>query len=247
VKGWPTMSAKSDEILSHLGCVEAERARRALEAGLADKVQAIKQYQQLRFSLTYEDLLATERYGPAARFFLEELYGPRDFTARDSQFARVVPTIARIFPQEIVSTVASLAELHALSETLDTRMGLHLDSQRVDAVAYCRAWQRCCIPAERDRQISLTVNLGWSLDRLTRKLIVRTSLRMMRPAAKAAGLEELQHLLESGFAAFAQMNGAQEFLAIVESRERALASRLFSFASNTPDTAALQGECLGLP
>jgi len=49
------------------------------------------------------------RYGPAAHFFLEELYGPRDFADRDTQFARVVPALVRLFPREIVATVAILA------------------------------------------------------------------------------------------------------------------------------------------
>ena len=31
------------------------------------------------------------RYAGAARFFLDELYGPGDFSQRDAQFARVVP------------------------------------------------------------------------------------------------------------------------------------------------------------
>ncbi len=58
----------------------------------------------------------------AARFFLDDLYGPEDFTRRDEQFARVVPGLVRLFPQEIVGTVISLGELHALSEQFDTAM-----------------------------------------------------------------------------------------------------------------------------
>ena len=46
---------------------------------------------------------------------LDELYGPQDFSDRDAQFARVVPALVRLFPQELVETVAVLARLHALS------------------------------------------------------------------------------------------------------------------------------------
>jgi hypothetical protein len=238
------MTVTAAVILEHLSRVDAERARRLATPGLKQKVDAIKLYQQRRFSLTYADLLATERYGPAARFFLDELYGPRDFSARDAQFARVVPSLVRLFPRDVVITVSALAELHALSEALDSAMGTELGEAVVDAESYATAWQRSCEPAQRASQISLTINLGRYLDHLTRKPLLRKSLRMMRGPASAAGLGELQSLLESGFDAFAVMNGAQEFLQIVESRERDLARRLFS--ANVLDRDWWQSGKLGL-
>ena len=83
------MSPEAQQILAHLRGVAAERQRRAGDAGLAQRVLALKAYQQRRFSLTYADLLATPRYAAVARFFLDELYGPHDFTERDDQLARV--------------------------------------------------------------------------------------------------------------------------------------------------------------
>ena len=72
---------------------------------LQAKVLLLKAFQRQRFARTYEDLLDTPRYGAAARFFLDELYGPTDFTRRDAQFARVVPALVRLFPPEVVETV----------------------------------------------------------------------------------------------------------------------------------------------
>ena len=109
------MSATAEAILANLRTVADERARRAIRVGLAEKVSALKEFQQRRFSHTYIDLLASARYGAAARFFLSELYGPADFASRDAQFARVVPALVRLFPAEVVQTVAALAQLHALS------------------------------------------------------------------------------------------------------------------------------------
>ena len=102
---------------------------------------AIKAYQQRRFSHTYADLMPTARYGGASRFFLEELYGPGDFSQRDAQFARVVPALVRLFPRDVVETVNTLAQLHALSETLDSEMGRHLPHGPVLADSYADAWQ----------------------------------------------------------------------------------------------------------
>ena len=114
------MNAQVQTILDLLSQVDAQRARRAADAALAARVRAVKHYQHERFQHTYADLLAQPRYAQATRFFLEELYGPEDFTRRDTQFKRVVPGLVRLFPREVVLTVQTLGELHALSETLDT-------------------------------------------------------------------------------------------------------------------------------
>ena len=100
------MSVLAADIARHLEAVAAERARRAAAPDLLARVTALKAYQQARFSHTYADLLQSPRYGPAARYFLEELYGPADFSDRDAQFARVAPTMARLFPNDVAETVA---------------------------------------------------------------------------------------------------------------------------------------------
>ncbi|HEY2929566.1 FFLEELY motif protein [Piscinibacter sp.] len=218
----------ANSILGHLRAVAGERQRRAESLDLEACVRALKSYQQQRFARTYADLLATTRYGAASRFFLEELYGPTDFAERDAQFARVVPALVRLFPQDIVATVNALAQLHALSEALDSAMATQLAARTVDRAAYVAAWQATAHPELREQQIALTVSVGEALDRLTRNPLVRHSLHMMRGPSRAAGLGELQRFLETGFDTFKAMRGAQEFLATVGTRERALASSLFS-------------------
>lgn len=232
------MPADTRFILAQLDLVMRERALRAEDPGLAAAVTALKQYQQRRFALTYADLLESPRYGAASRFFLDELYGPQDFTERDAQFARVVPAMVRLFPQEIVDTIGALGELHGLSERFDTVMARHLGGVGVDRAAYVQAWRRTGDPAGRERQILLTLEVGRSLDRLTRKPLLRRTLHLMRGPARAAGLPALQKFLETGFDTFKAMDGAQEFLGIVGVRERALAGALFGSAH---DSVALPG------
>lgn len=222
------MSSDADKILCELATVDAERRRRAADPALARRVVALKAYQQLRFSHTYADLLASERYAPAARFFLDELYGPSDFARRDAQFARVVPALVRLFPREIVQTVATLSRLHALSESLDTEMGRALPPTALDAEAYAVAWRATARPDDRERQIVLTLDVASALDKLTRKALVRNSLRLMRGPARAGGLSELQVFLEAGFDTFRAMGGADDFTQIVNEREHILARMLFS-------------------
>ena len=235
------MSSDADKILSELAVVDAERRRRAADPGLARHVVALKAYQQLRFSHTYADLLASERYAPAARFFLDELYGPSDFTRRDAQFARVVPALVRLFPREIVQTVAILSRLHALSESLDTEMGFRLMSAVLGAEAYAAAWRATGRASDREQQITLTLDVASALDRLTRNTLIRNSLRLMRGPARAAGLSELQIFLEAGFDTFRAMGGADDFVQIVKDREHSLSRMLFNDEVSAVGSGLLPG------
>lgn len=225
-------------IQKDLAAVKTERQARAGDAGFAARVQAVKRYQQRRFELTYADLLTHPRYAGASNFFLDELYGPSDFTQRDAQFARIVPALVRLFPAEVVGTVQALAALHALSEQLDSRMGQAVNDG-VDAAVYVKAWQQCGDAPARERQIVLLEQVGHALDALTRNPLLRHSLRLMRGPARAAGMGALHTFLESGFDTFRGMRGADEFLELIGSRERELAATLFM---TSPAHAARLGQ-----
>ncbi|MEO6663230.1 MAG: hypothetical protein ABIN96_08590 [Rubrivivax sp.] len=197
----------------------------------------VKAWQHCRFRETYSDLLAQPRYEAAAQFFLDDLYGPGDFSQRDDQFARVVPALVRLFPREIIGTVEQLAELHALSEALDTAMARAVEASQAPAVGdldsrtYAQAWRSVGRPADRERQIDLMLEVGGALERFTRKPLLRQSLRFMRGPAQAAGLGALQAFLERGFDTFRGMQSASAFLDTIATREKKLAQQLFGGGS----------------
>lgn len=234
------MNARADRILEHLQDVAQMRARSAEDGVLAANLLAIKTYQQRRFTKTYADLLAHPIYAPVAEFFLQELYGPNDFTDRDLQFARTVPALVRLLPDEVVSTVTDLAALHALSELLDTRMATALDKVPISASAYLQAWQQSARPEERSLQIELVLRIGRGLDRYTRSAFLRHTLRLMRKPAAAAGLAAFHRFLQSGFDTFGRMVRADEFLATIQRRETRLAEVLFAadLSATLPATLA---------
>ena len=235
------MNADGERILAGLTAVRLERERRAGQPELGRAVLAIKAYQHARFAHTYADLMATPRYAQAAEFFLNDLYGPADFTDRDAQFARIVPALVRLFPRDIVATVSELAQLHAISEGLDSRMGaawlgLGAPGAFLQGADYGSLWRTVGGVDERERQIALMASVGAALDRYTRSPLLRQSLRLMRGPAAAAGLGALQRFLENGFDTFRNMKGAGYFLETVAARERSLASGLFG-GGDAPDVA----------
>lgn len=211
---------------------------RASDVGLGEAVIRVKAFQHDRFARTYADLITDARYRDVTNFFMDDIYGPGDFSQRDAQFARIVPALVRLFPSEIVQTIAQLAELHALSEQFDTAMGRRLGLLTVDGQKYGEVWRAVGEPMLREKQIDLIVAIGSALDRYTRKAMLRHSLRVMRRPAHAAGLGSLQTFLERGFDTFRAMGGANDFLALISQRERALAAILFQPGGAVVETPA---------
>lgn len=222
------MSPDALAILEQLRSVTAERQLQAADPALGRLVQAVKAYQHRRFERSYGDLLQDPSSRDAALFFLTDLYGAQDFSARDAQFARIVSPLDRLFPGEIVRTVRDLAELHALSESLDRRLAQALRGPLPDAGSYLAAWCAVGDPALRERQIQLMLGVGKALVGYTRNRWLRHSLRLMRTPARAAGLGSLHDFLERGFDTFAGLQRPQLFLDTLAERERALAALLFS-------------------
>jgi hypothetical protein len=228
------MNQVGRQILENLGAVAAERAARAREPELLLRVTAIKRFQHARFANTYRDLLVQPGYGAAVQFFLDDLYGPGDFAERDTQFARIVPALIRIFPVELVETVRAVSELHAISESLDSRMAAQIDHLPVDDDRYGRAWRATGEARLREQQVQLTLDVGAELARHTRKPLLAHSLRVMRAPAKLAGLGDLHRFLQRGFETFGALPDPATFLDLIGQRERTLARQLFAGGASIP-------------
>ena len=231
----PTIKKLEDYgcIAQALGVVEQLREQRHANTDIAQRTQALRQWQAARFRNTYADVLRDTHMGPAALFFLTELYSEKEYSRRDAQFARIAGAIERLFPQSIVQTAVLLAKLHALSETLDACMaltwGAHFPQHQVlDLPTYKHLWQRLqstfnYTPA-REQQILAMQELGRQLERHTKVAGLRLMLKMMRGPATAAGLQDLQRFLECGFDTFGLLSKAgrlPQFLTTITERETA--------------------------
>ncbi|HEX5640154.1 MAG TPA: hypothetical protein VFX81_10185 [Burkholderiaceae bacterium] len=210
-----------------LGAVMSVRSQLAADPQLSRRWRAVKQFQADRLRATYPDLLASERYRESCEFFLEELYGARDFDQRDAEAQRVVPKLAKMLPARAVETLLLAVQLDEMSERFDSELARKL-SVPVTAEAYAAAYPTVGTVAERERQIELVDEIGRALDRLARIPMLSTMLHMMKGPAEMWGLSHLHHFLQRGFDAFAGMGGARDFLATIRRRESTINQRLFA-------------------
>jgi hypothetical protein len=223
----------AQRLRDHLASVRALRAVARADPAIQARRLALRAFQAQRLERTYPDLLASPRYGPAAAFFLSDLYGAKDVTARDEGVARIVPMLVRVMPAAALDTIARAVELDALSEQLDVALVDELrrcdpsGAPTIADAAYAEAYRAAGTRADRERQIALTVEIGAALDRLARKPLLGGALRVMEAPARNAGLGALHDFLARGLKAFRHMRGAEEFLRIVDARERLINDRLY--------------------
>ncbi len=226
-----------------MASVAALRQQASQCPGLAQAVLEVKQFQSRRFAGTYPDLLDSPAFGDSARFFLEELYGVRDFSLRDQQFVHVANALEITLPERAMATTLALTDLHGLTEELDLAMARHWMSQPLDvspAARYVASWRAVGHQTERDWQLSTVLRIGQTLGELTRKRSLRLMLTLMRKPARLAGLDALQNFLETGFENFAGMadkgGSVRDFLAIIGQREAQWIAQLFTAE---PDACAI--------
>ncbi|OGO38899.1 MAG: hypothetical protein A2W35_15450 [Chloroflexi bacterium RBG_16_57_11] len=197
----------------------------------------LRAWQSTRLAQTHADLLESHRYGPACRFFLDEIYAQRDFSQRDQDIEYLYAVMSSFLPEFLIKVVRKAIEMNdltneldwALSRTLAEKLGV---TNEITPQIYAEAYRVCNNYAERAHQIHLIGEVGRLVDRGTRIPLVGVTLHLARRPARRAGWGELQIFLEKGYTAFKHMGRADEFLNTIQEREMAVLERIFD---NHPD------------
>jgi hypothetical protein len=223
------------QLRTHLAAARAERDTARADAQASADRLTVRNYQQLRMASTHAELLRSERYGPAAKFFLTELYSTADLTQRDSDIERVIRVLVKFMPDKALATLCAALEMDALSEKLDGLLARAAreaqgDARplRLDGKRYADAYRAVGQIEARENQIELTHKIGLALDKLSRMPLLLSLLKLMRAPAHAARVSELHNFLENGYAAFAHMKGGKEFIERIVAKERAVHERLIA-------------------
>ena len=236
------MSEKEHHDVDRTACVAdlkrfLAEARDLRLAAAADPVRGqrrdrLRAWQAARLAKTHADLLASPQFSIAATFFLSDLYGPKDFSERDTEMEKVLPIMTTMLPVSGLRTLLLAVEVDALSERFDAEMvavlGKRLDQDGLALDDYAAAYRQVGDRDGRELQIRLIGETGEALDALAHKAFAGAALKLMHGPAQLAGLGELHAFLERGFNAFRSLRRADEFLETIVQRERELTVSLFT-------------------
>ena len=232
------------QLLTHL--VDARPGKHVkIEAGeLSPEIRLLREWQSTRLAWTHHDLLENPRFRPATRFFLSDVYAPRDFSQRNFDIQKAYNAMRKAVPERAVHVLAETIELHQYTDELDAALADVLfnqpdGSKHITPERYAEAYRICDNYDDRVRQIDMIVKIGRSVDKIVRLPFIGLTLRLAHTPAILAGWNELQGFLERGYAAFKHMKGAEEFLNVIETREKGILDRIYA---GTPDPFELEGQ-----
>jgi len=202
-------------------------------AELDPQLALLRAWQSDRLARTYTDLLADRRYGPACRFFLSDIYAPRDFSQRDQDIQRIYAYLSRIVPPQMLQLLTDTIELNDLTNRLDHtllralvgRLGM---TGAITPQLYAEGYRICDNYAERKYQIDLTARLLKEVAEGARLAVVGMAMKMVRGPAERAGWGELYDFLERAYSAFRQMRDAKFFVRTIQQREMRLLNQIFA-------------------
>jgi hypothetical protein len=135
-------------------------------AGNVQRLILLREWQCRRLMASHRDIYETPRFKPAIEFFVDELYGPKDFTKRDEDIARVVPKMKKWLPSEALESLEVAIHLNALSQELDIAMLEQLQDAPLCNETYAQAYRDCDNQAQRQLQIDSIEQLGVDLKKV---------------------------------------------------------------------------------
>lgn len=220
------MSKLLNKIVHHLELTEALNME-IVEKGLSKQIYDLQTWQTTRLLVSHDDLWQTKRFKPAMQFFIDELYGPKDFSQRDAELAKVVPKMSKVLPEKGLISLEAALRLNTLSLQLDLELLKKLGNDTLNSHSYFLAYRACDNKKQREEQIKLLEDLGLDLAQVVKITGISTILMLSRKPAQIAGVSSLHEFLENGFKAFKKLGKVEDFINPIVSRERSMMKQLF--------------------
>lgn len=195
------------------------------------RLQRFQDWQRQRLTATHHALLDDPLTAPGVMFLLDDVYGGRDLLPVAREIRRALPKAMKLLPERIMATSASALEAAIITQELDeaavTLLGERLDTP-LDEHAYIGAYRALGHRQQRHRQLQLVMDLGQHLDRHVRSRMIRTTFRLVRKPAHAAGFANLYDFMERSFRAMKPVPSVARLLGVVVARETVIMERLFA-------------------
>ncbi|MFD3164747.1 hypothetical protein [Herpetosiphon sp. NSE202] len=187
-------------------------------------------FQAKRLERDYKHLLAEPQYHGLAQFFLEDMYGPYDFHARDTQ-ARRLHQFIHLAPGLSIEDIEVTLDLLNLTVRLDQQVADWLEHNGValpfSEAQYEEAYYRVNSFEPRVRQIELINESLRRVHRLSRISLLGTALNNTKTFAKLMGMGELHRFLRRGYQALQPVQDLKPFLTQVTHTELDRLKRIY--------------------
>lgn len=219
------MSDHTKQIIRHLHGM-ATMQDIAEQAGIMPSIRAVQDWQCKRLLVSHQEMYQQKRFRPAVEFFINELYGPKDFSQRDQDIARIVPKMSKFLPEKALQSLASALHLNTLSFELDFDLAKHLGDEPINRDTYAKAYISCDNLTARQKQIDYIRTLGQDLADVVRMKGISSLLFISRKPAKMAGVLALHEFLETGYKAFKILGNVEEFILPVINKEQLILRQL---------------------
>ena len=181
----------AQEIIKHIHRVNALRDL-ANQLGVMPIIHQLQHWQCERLLVTHDDLAQQKRYQKAMAFFVEELYGPKDFSQRDADLVRVIPKLAKVLPDKAMNAMDDALSLNALSFDLDMAMAqylkAHFPDEPINRDNYALAYRHVGRIDDRTHQIDIISHLGDQLADVIKIRGIGMLISLSRRPAKLAGV-----------------------------------------------------------
>jgi hypothetical protein len=227
------MSDSTKQIIRHLHGISTMQEI-ADKAGLIPAIRDVQTWQCKRLLVSHQQMYQQNRFKPAVEFFINELYGPNDFSQRDQDIARIVPKMSKFLPEKALQSLASALHLNTLSFELDFALAKKLESTEINRDSYAKAYVSCDNLASRQQQIDYIRTLGNDLAEVVKMKGISSLLFISRKPAKMAGVLALHEFLEKGFKAFKNIGNVEDFIVPVVNKEHQIMQQLVNPNSPNP-------------
>jgi hypothetical protein len=190
----------------------------------------LQRFQSNRLRRDHADLAAERQYCELGEFFFEEMYGPRDFSARDAQ-ARRLHQFVHLVPGVAVADVQKVLQLLDLSNRLDDAVVVWLlelgAPPDFDEAVYERAYRLADNYGDRVAQLDLVRDSLYNVYRMTRRPLVGMALERTHGLAQRVGMADIHGFLLKGYIAIQPVRDIHRFVETVTLRERDRLDRIY--------------------
>jgi hypothetical protein len=199
-------------------------------ASQQDYKGVLQSFQSNRLRRDHADLAEEPQYHDIGEFFFEEMYGPRDFSARDEQ-ARRLNQFIHLAPGLAVGDVQQVLELLELTNWLDDSVAhwlMELDAPlEFDEELYERAYRLADNYDDRVRQLDLVRESLYNVYRMARRPLIGMVLKRTQGLAHTVGMADIHRFLRVGYNAIQPVRDIHRFVETVGVRERDRLERIY--------------------